>query len=116
MIDDGGHTSNLNVRKHWHRKKRRAWMKAAGKEEWLRGDLSVPKGRRERRAMLRAPERQSKKNARTPLRIVLTWKAEFGKLKESGPSSNLKRNSPQSDSDWGRFPLQIGTWTILGDR
>ena len=35
---------------------------------------------------------------------------------ENSPSSNLKRNSPQSDSDWGRFSLQIGTWRILGDR
>ena len=26
-------------------------------------------------------------------------------MPEKRPSSNLKRNSPQSDSDWGRFPL-----------
>ena len=65
--------------------------------------------------MVRAPGHHRKKT-RTPLHTLLTWKAELGKLKENGPSSNLKRNPPQSDSDWGRFSLQFGTWRILGDR
>ena len=60
--------------------------------------------------MVRAPEHHGKK-MRTPLRTLLTWKAELGKLKEIGPSSNLKRNPPQSDSDWGRIPLDI--WMLL---
>ena len=60
--------------------------------------------------MVRAPEHHPEK-PRTPLHIY----KKGGGVRNS-PGSNLKRNSPQSDSDWGNLSLESWIWGYLWDR
>ena len=65
-------------------------------------------GRCETRALVRAPEQGAEKDALPPDPHLHNLKSET-----TNPSSNGKRNSHQSDSDWWRIPLTIWTWSHL---
>ena len=63
----------------------------------------------QRRRMVRAPG-QGPRKPRTPRTESDKKKDLIAKLYDttkSSPSSNVKRNSHQSESDWGRIPLDI---------
>ena len=58
------------------------------------------------RAMVRAPEPHTKFSARAPRPFHEEEKVEVERQHATNrPSSNLKRNPPQSDSDRGEIPL-----------